>query len=211
MRQKQKMAAAEIPTKRDFYAAIIEVLEGIITYSRNLADAAEMLAPMQTISEKKRRLLEMAERYRRVPEHPATGFKDALTTIWLCWIALNLENPNVGFSLGRLDQVLNPLYRQDVDNGKLHPADALELLCFFWLKIGDHVPMMPEAAETAFWRNRSKPGYYRRGCRQPRKRFCKRCHIPHSKSHGIDEASRSESEREIFSGNKFKRLFAQTL
>jgi formate C-acetyltransferase len=147
---KQKMADADVPAKRDFYAAMIEVLEGIITYSRNLADAAEMLAPMQTVSEKKRRLVEIAERYRRVPEHPATGFKDALTTIWVCWTALNLENPNVGFSLGRLDQLLNPLYRQDVDSGKLHPADALELLCFFWLKIGDHVPMMPEAAEQLF-------------------------------------------------------------
>jgi pyruvate formate-lyase/glycerol dehydratase family glycyl radical enzyme len=146
----QNMAAADTPAKREFYAAIIEVLEGIVAYSRNLAITAELLAPMQTISEKKRRLLEIAERYRRVPEHPATGFKDALTTIWVCWTALNLENPNVGFSLGRLDQVLYPLYRQDVDGGHLHPTDALELLCFFWLKIGDHVPMMPEAAEQLF-------------------------------------------------------------
>jgi formate C-acetyltransferase len=53
-------------------------------------------------------------------------------------------------SLGRLDQVLYPLYRLDIDEGRIDLQQALELLCCFWLKIGDHVPMVPNAGEQLF-------------------------------------------------------------
>jgi formate C-acetyltransferase len=66
-----------------------------------------------------------------------------------------LENPNVGLSLGRLDQVLDRLYQQDIRRGTLDINSAIELLCCLWLKIGDHVPMLPEAAEQLFGGNGS--------------------------------------------------------
>jgi formate C-acetyltransferase len=68
----------------------------------------------------------------------------------MCWVALHLENPNVGLSLGRLDQVLYPLYRQDVASGNLTREKAVELLCCLWLKIGDHVPTIADAGEQLF-------------------------------------------------------------
>ncbi|MBI5250654.1 MAG: hypothetical protein HY912_14280 [Desulfomonile tiedjei] len=137
-------------SKKDFYSAVCEVLEGIIQYARNLAEEADRLAVSERVPEKKDLLREIAERYRRVPEHPAQGFKDALTTIWIVWTALHLENANVGLSLGRLDQVLYPFYRKDVDSNQLQAKDALELICYLWLKIGDHVPIMTETAEQLF-------------------------------------------------------------
>jgi formate C-acetyltransferase len=53
-------------------------------------------------------------------------------------------------SLGRLDQILYDLYRQDVDSGAMTIGDAVELLGCLWLKIGDHVPMVPDAGEQLF-------------------------------------------------------------
>ena len=136
--------------QQDFYQAMAEVLEGIIAYAHNLADAAAGMATLATNAKQKAHLTEIAKIYGRVPEQPARTFREGLTTIWLCWTAIHLENPNVGLSLGRLDQVLYDLYRRDIDAGRMTVEDAVQLLGYVWLKIGDHVPMVPAAGEQLF-------------------------------------------------------------
>ena len=143
------------PQKVDFHQASIEVLLGIIEYSKKLSVAADSLAKSISDTYEKSRLLEIARIYDRVPESRATTFREALTTIWICWTALHLESPNIGLSLGRLDQLLYPYYCSDVrslssSEMEKHDHEATSLLCHFWLKIGDHVPTMLEAGEKLF-------------------------------------------------------------
>ncbi len=137
-------------SQREFFAAISEALEGIITYSKRLAAKAREMAGKEKDSALKKELLDIAEINDRVPESRARTFREGLTTIWICWIAIHLENPNVGLSLGRLDQILYDLYRKDIDSGNLTVDQAIELLCCLWLKIGDHVPAVPDAGEQLF-------------------------------------------------------------
>lgn len=146
----ERGARATDPAQVTFYAAIAEALEGIIAYARNLAARADALAQGETDPDRRRELAALAEIHRRVPEHPARTFREGLTTIWICWVALHLENSNAALSLGRLDQILYDLYRRDIDSGAMTVGDAVELLCCLWLKIGDHVPMVPEAGEQLF-------------------------------------------------------------
>ena len=138
------------PSQREFYEGLGEVLEGIIAYSHNLAGEAEKLAQREADPILKKELLDIARINRRVPEFPAETFREGLTTVWICWTAIHLENPNVGLSLGRLDQVLYDLYRQDREKGAMDVGDAIELICCLWLKIGDHVPSIPDAGEQLF-------------------------------------------------------------
>lgn len=139
------------PQKQEFYQALQEVLEGIISYAKKLGVRALELSRQAGIDgAEKKRLQEIAKIYERIPERPAESFREALTTVWICWTAVHLENPNVGMSLGRLDQVLYPFYRRDVDQGLLTVREAVELICYLWLKIGDHVPIMPEIGEQLF-------------------------------------------------------------
>jgi formate C-acetyltransferase len=147
---REKEAAVDDPSRKEFYAAIREVQEGIISYSRNLAAEAERLAILENDPGRKQELLDIAAIHRQVPEFPARSFREALTTVWICWTAAHLENPNIGLSLGRLDQVLYDAYRRDMDQGRLTVADAIEMICCLWLKIGDHVPAVPEASEQLF-------------------------------------------------------------
>ncbi len=147
---KKKKEETSEDSKKEFYTAISEVLEGIITYSKNLAAEAEKLASKERDPVLKKELLDIAEINSHVPEYPARTFREGLTTIWICWIAIHLENPNVGLSLGRLDQVLYNLYRNDIDTNKLTIEQAIELICCLWLKIGDHVPAIPDAGEQLF-------------------------------------------------------------
>lgn len=140
--------SAPDPERRDFYLAAAEALEGIIHYSRNLALEAQRLARHDP---KHRAELEaLARLHGRVPELPAETFREGLTTIWICWIALHLENVNAALSLGRLDQILYPLYQREREAGTLTPEQALEYLCSLWLKLADHVIMVPEAGEELF-------------------------------------------------------------
>lgn len=146
----RRRAATSNESTRSFYSALIEVLEGIVAYSRRLARRAEELAAAEPNHQRREELLELARIHRHVPEDPAETFREGLTTVWMCWIACHLENPNIGLSLGRLDQLLYPVYRTDVENGRLSVEQAVELCCCLWLKIGDHVPMVPEAGEQLF-------------------------------------------------------------
>lgn len=146
----QKKGATSDPAKIEFYSALVEVLTGIIAYAKRLAREAEKLAASANTQEERAALEEIATIYNKVPEAPAGSFREALTTVWVCWTAIHLENPNVGLSLGRLDQVLYPFYRKDIDEGKLTVDKAVELVCYLWLKIGDHVPTMNEPGEQLF-------------------------------------------------------------
>lgn len=145
-----KQSETDDPSRIEFYSAIIEVLSGIINYSKKLAREARRLAGLASGQLEKDRLNEIATTYSKVPEAGADNFREALTTIWICWTALHLENPNVGLSLGRLDQLLYPFYREDVEHKRLTPGKAVELLSHLWLKIGDHVPTMTETGEQLF-------------------------------------------------------------
>ncbi|MGC9985106.1 MAG: pyruvate formate lyase family protein [Polyangia bacterium] len=147
--QRRGRAAAE-PEQRDFYAAMAEAMEGIVAFSRNLAREARRLAKRISHATEKAEFLAMAEVNEHVPEFPARTFREGLTTIWICWTAIHLENPDVGLSLGRLDQMLYGLYQRDIETGNLTVEKAIELLCCLWLKIGDHVPTVPATGEQLF-------------------------------------------------------------
>ena len=147
---KDKAEQTSDTSQKEFYTAVSEVLEGIIAYSKNLATKAEELAKKETDAVLKEELLNMAKINRHVPEHPARTFREGLTTVWICWCAIHLENPNVGLSLGRLDQVLYDLYRNDMEKQDMDVLHAIELVCCLWLKIGDHVPTIPDAGEQLF-------------------------------------------------------------
>jgi formate C-acetyltransferase len=129
---------------------MVEVVEGIIAYSRALGREARRLAELASDAVEREELLRLAEIHDHVPERPARSFREALTTVWICWIAIHVESANAAMSLGRLDQVLVEYYQRDIDSGTLSVGDAVELLSCLWLKIGDHVPTVPNSAEQLF-------------------------------------------------------------
>ena len=146
----RKRSLAQDPKQEEFYEAVAVAMEGIIAYARGLSRRARQMADREADPEARKELTQIAEICGRVPESPAQSFREALTTIWICWTAVHLENPNIGLSLGRLDQVLYETYISDIRNEVITVEDAVELLCCFWLKIGDHVPAIPISGEKLF-------------------------------------------------------------
>ncbi|BBO83843.1 glycyl radical enzyme [Desulfosarcina ovata subsp. sediminis] len=133
-----------------FYRAIKIALQGIIEYAGHLADEAAYQARIIDDPELKKEFADMAEVCRQVPAHPARSFREAVNAIWICQIGMHAENINMAMSPGRLDQVLYPYFRRDMDAGQLDIAGAMELIGCLWLKISDNVIMVPEASEEMF-------------------------------------------------------------
>jgi len=136
--------------KRDFYKAVNLALQGVITYAQRLRDEAASMAAQENDPDRKKDLLEMSKICDRVPKERSNTFHEALQAIWIAHVAINQESNNVSNSLGRLDQILYPLYRKGIEEGTLTPTRAVELVGCFYLKLADHEPMSPETAEELF-------------------------------------------------------------
>jgi formate C-acetyltransferase len=146
----RQAAGDEERRKADFYQAMGIALEGVKAYAANLAAEAERLAARAGDPTRKNELAELAAVCRRVPAQPARTFREAINAIWLCQVGIHAENINMAMSPGRLDQLLYPYYRRDIEAGRLTVAAALELVGCLWLKLADNVAMVPEASEELF-------------------------------------------------------------
>ncbi|SCX81284.1 pyruvate formate lyase family protein [Desulfoluna spongiiphila] len=153
--QREKRASDAMA--RDFYRAVQIAMAGIVAYAVRLSEAARTLAATEADPLRRAHYLEMAEVCSRVPAKPARTFREAVNSLWLCQVGIHGENINMAMSPGRLDQVLYPWYRRDVDEGRLTPEGALELGCCLWLKLADNTNLVPETAERLWGGSGSTP------------------------------------------------------
>ena len=136
---------ADTADKVKFLEGVIDVFEGAIVYSEHLADAAEK-AGNHTL----------AAICRKVPGKPAETLHEALAALWICYHLLLQENTNFGLSIGRADQLLNPYYLKEWEalqtekERSEYTKKAVELVCHFFLKCSDHVPLSTMGSEVLF-------------------------------------------------------------
>lgn len=133
-----------------FYQAMCIALKGLMDYANRLGEHARDLAMLARNDSEKKELEAMAEVCSQVPAYPARTFREAVNAVWISQIGIHAENINMAISPGRLDQVLYPYYQKDVEDGKLSPAEALELVGCLWFKLSDNVVMVPESSEEMF-------------------------------------------------------------
>ncbi len=142
--QKQSLSAMEI------------ALEGVEVFAQNLSEQALELLLLETDPKRKSELERLTCICGNVPQKPAKSLAEAVNAIWISWIGLHMENSNTGFSLGRLDQLLQPYFEKDME--KLDtPRDknkcikqAIELIGCLIMRLTDHVPLLPDIANYLF-------------------------------------------------------------
>ena len=137
---------AELEGRDDPFSRAARIAcRGLVSVSRNLADEAERLSAIEGNDIRKRELLEIARITRRVPEHPAETFHEALQVLWLAHMTVCLEGINSAVSFGRIDQFLYPYYKKDIERGVITPDEARELILCFSAKCTEHVFHVSEA------------------------------------------------------------------
>ncbi|MCL2159737.1 MAG: hypothetical protein FWH48_10050 [Oscillospiraceae bacterium] len=80
-------------------------------------------------------LFEIARLCQRVPRYPAQSFREALQSLWFSHMINTWEDGINANSLGRLDQILYPYYKSDIEKGILTKREAFELICCLWIKL----------------------------------------------------------------------------
>jgi len=69
---------------------------------------------------------------RPVPENPPQTFHEAVQALWMMWDFQRLCGNWSG--IGRIDKMLGPVLRRDLDSGRVTLDEARELLAHFWIK-----------------------------------------------------------------------------
>ena len=119
--------------QEDFLNAAILEWEAALRYEMRHKTFYEALAAGESNPTAKEKYLEIAERIGRVPANPPESFVDALQAISFMYLCLHGEDVG-GHTIGRLDQILIPYYRRDVESGRLSQEAAEEYFYDFWLK-----------------------------------------------------------------------------
>lgn len=124
----------------DFYRAVVNVMDGAITFILRYAELARKMA-QDCKDENREDLLRVAQNCENLAIRPAEGFHEALQSIWFLFTILHMESNASSFSPGRMDAYLWPYYEADVRAGRVDEAQALELIECLWLKFNQIVYM----------------------------------------------------------------------
>lgn len=123
--------------KIHFLKSELLACEGIITLANRHADLAEMMADECADPVRKAELEKIAAVCRRVPEHPASSYYEAIQSVLFYQYAMYMEQNASSYNLGRIDQYLYPYYKADIENGIMTKDEAQELLDCLWIKIAE--------------------------------------------------------------------------
>ncbi|MBW1684168.1 MAG: hypothetical protein JRS35_03820 [Deltaproteobacteria bacterium] len=134
----EAMAADERGGDRGlFYEAMIRSLAAAIRFAQRYAAEAERMAASESDPRRAAELEEIARVCRRVPEHPARSFREAVQCVYFIHLIAQIESGGNSISLGRIDQVLSPYYEADLRAGGIAPSQARELLSLLFLKTNE--------------------------------------------------------------------------
>jgi formate C-acetyltransferase len=128
-----------------FYDAVIRSLRAAIRFAHRYADRAESLAASEADRERAEELRAIARVCRRVPEHPAQTFHEAVQAVYFIHLISQIESGGNSISLGRIDQILYPCYLADRQADGTTPEQARELLSLLFIKANEIWNILEEA------------------------------------------------------------------
>lgn len=90
-----------------------------------------------------------------VPENPPTTFREAVQSLWLMFSFLRLCGNWPG--IGRIDVMLAPYLKSDLEAGRITLDEAREVMAHFWIKgcdwIGHHGPFGGASGDAQYYQN----------------------------------------------------------
>lgn len=131
--EKLDLTKTENLKKLYFYESILIVIDAIVAFAARYADLAEQQAKGAS-KERAAELNELARILRKVPYNPAETLHEAIQSLWLVHLVLQIESNGHSLSYGRMDQYLMPYYEHDLKAGRVSEDSACELLTNLWLK-----------------------------------------------------------------------------
>ena len=119
------------------YKACSIICDALIKWAERYAREAQRIAEEEDNEDRKKELKRISEICSHVPAKPARNFWEALQCIYFLQVAIQIESNGLSIALGRLDQILYPYYKKDIEEKRMTREDVLELIQCFFLKISE--------------------------------------------------------------------------
>jgi len=116
---------------RDFLESMLLCLDAATIWHGRYMAALQELAEAST-GDTRANYLAVADRLRNVPENPPESFGEAVQSLWFMYAFQRLMGNWSG--IGRIDEMLGPYLKRDLDSGRITLDEARELLAHFWIK-----------------------------------------------------------------------------
>ena len=114
-----------------YLQSVVIVHKALIRFANRFAQLASAAAKAEPDPGRKRELEKIAERCRWVPANPARTFHEGIQAFWFLFLVIN---PSPTAAAGRFDQYMYPLFRDDLEAGRMSRDEALELLACLRVK-----------------------------------------------------------------------------
>ena len=144
-RYKELAPGERLEEKGLWYDAVIRSLRATVRFANRYADLAATLAEREHDPGRAEELRTIARICRRVPEHPARTFRQAIQCVYFVHLVAQIESGGNSISLGRIDQILYPYYLADKQAGRVTPEQARELLSLLFIKTNEIWNILEEA------------------------------------------------------------------
>jgi len=89
--------------------------------------------------ERKKELLKIAKICKKIPEAPADNFYEAIQSMWFVFVGIH-NNLHYG-PIGRVDYILYPFLKKDLDEGEITLEKAQELIDCLWMKFNEMIDL----------------------------------------------------------------------
>ncbi len=128
-RAKEKLISESEPSKQDFLEATVLSYDAACAFAEKHALYAEALAREASDSERQAELIQIAEACYQIAIGPPDSFHAGLQMMWFTFMYGGRG------SIGRFDQWMYPLYKRDIESGRLTHDQAQELLENYFIKL----------------------------------------------------------------------------
>lgn len=118
-----------------FYKGMKNIVSEALHMGEKYAEKAKELLISENPDYNKEDLEKIIKTCSRVPRYPAETFLEACQAIWFSHVVNTWEDTVNANSLGRLDQILYPYYKNDIEKGIITKEEAFEIICLLWLKL----------------------------------------------------------------------------
>ncbi|MHA1147700.1 MAG: glycyl radical protein [Promethearchaeota archaeon] len=143
-RAEQRLKTAKNDNEKGFLEGVIITCEAMRDFSLRFARQAKTLAKNWLDEERKNELLKIAEICEKVPWNPSETFYEAIQSIWFVQNAAIISyGAGSGITPGRIDQLLYPYYKHDMENNIITNNEVLRLIEEFIIKINNNVVIWP--------------------------------------------------------------------
>ena len=140
----------DLAFRKPFYEAAIITCDALSLFAKRYSQLAADLATKTTAPLRKKELEKIAEICAWVPENPARTLREGLQAQWFTQLFSRFEEMVGGqVNQGRMDQYFYPLYKNDIEAGRITPEGAQELFQCIWLNLMQSIEsqMSPSAAK----------------------------------------------------------------